>query len=236
MAARDKTSLSAMRCGLLAAAMAAATVVQAPAQTTTTGVPNALQGFSENKGEPIEIESARLEVRDKQGIATFSGDVKVVQGDTTMRCKVLVVFYDRSDSGADKSGAAKSGSGKTSSAKTGTAKTTAIGPGGSQQINRMEARGGVTVTQKENTATGDSGLFDMRTNTATLIGNVVVSQGQNVLRGDRLVVDMTTGVSRVDASKSHGPVRMLIQQKSQGADGQPNASPLSPLSRPLSSN
>jgi lipopolysaccharide export system protein LptA len=52
----------------------------------------------------------------------------------------------------------------------------------------------------------------MKTNTVTLTGNVVVSQGPNIMRGDRLVVDMTTGVSRVEAGKSGGPVRMLIQQ------------------------
>jgi len=64
------------------------------------------------------------------------------------------------------------------------------------------------VTQKDQTATGELGLFDMRTNTVTLSGGVVVSQGQNVVQGDKLVVDLTTGVSRVD-----GKARMLIQQQ-----------------------
>src|SRR5262249_25586108 len=81
--------------------------------------------------------------------------------------------------------------------------------------------GGVTVVQKDQTASGDSGLYDMKSNTVTLRGNVTVSQGQNILRGDRLVVDMTTGKSVVDAGK--GPVRMLIQQGPQppGAPGSP---------------
>ena len=43
-----------------------------------------------------EIEAASLEVRDKDKVATFTGNVKVVQGDTTMRCKSLVVFYEQS--------------------------------------------------------------------------------------------------------------------------------------------
>jgi lipopolysaccharide export system protein LptA len=181
----------------LALMLAPAAVAQsgraAPAPANK-GVPNALQGFSENRGQPIAIEAARLEVRDKQKIATFSGSVKVVQGDTTMRCKSLVVYYEYQ-------------------ATPGAAKAATPGPGGSQQISKLEARGGVVVTQKDHTATGESGLFDMRSNTVTLLGNVVVSQGQNVLRGERLVVDLTTGVSRVDAGKSTGPVRMLIQQQ-----------------------
>lgn len=158
-------------------------------------VPNALQGFSENRGQPIAIEAARLEVRDKSKVATFSGNVKVVQGDTTLRCKSLVVFYE-------------------DQATPGAAKAASPGPGGSQQISRLEARGGVVVTQKDQTATGELGLFDMRTNTVTLSGGVVVSQGQNVVQGDKLVVDLTTGVSRVD-----GKARMLFQQQP-GAPGQ----------------
>jgi lipopolysaccharide export system protein LptA len=65
----------------------------------------------------------------------------------------------------------------------------------------------------------------------------VVSQGQNVMRGDRLVVDLTSGISRVDAGKSHGPVRMLIQQQPQQQQGSssPSAPRLGPP-RPFSSN
>ncbi len=40
----------------------------------------------------------------------------------------------------------------------------------SKQIRRIEAKGGVTVTQKEQNASGDSGIFDMRANTVTLVG------------------------------------------------------------------
>ena len=42
---------------------------------------------------PVNIEAASLNVRDKSKIATFSGNVRVVQGDTTMKCQKLVVFY-----------------------------------------------------------------------------------------------------------------------------------------------
>jgi len=165
------------------------------------GVPNAVQGFSQNRDEPVQIEAEELEVRDKSGVATFSGNVKVVQGDTTMRSHSLVVHYETPGDGQDK--------GK------GAVKAATPGPGGSQQITRLEAKGEVIVVQKDQTATGDLGLFDMRTNVVTLTGNVVVSQGKNVLRGDRLVVDLTSGVSRVESTK-RGPVRMLIQQEKGG--------------------
>ena len=165
------------------------------------GPPNALQGFSQNRNQPVQIEAATLEVRDKDKVATFSGDVKVKQGDTGLRCKSLVVFYEGND--AD---------GKTLQAAS-------PGPGGQQRIKRLEARGGVVVTQKEQTATGETGIFDMKTNTVTLNGNVVMTQGQNVLRGDRLVVDLTSGVSRVESGKNgQGRVQGLFQPGSGSLD------------------
>lgn len=158
--------------------------------------PSALQGFQQNKGQPVKIEAARLEVRDKQKIATFSGNVKVVQGDTTMRCRTLVVYYDSKQDGG---------------AKAQPMPAEQPGPGGASQITRLEAKGNVIVTQKDQTATGDNAVFDMKANTVTLMNNVTVSQGPNVVQGERLVVDLTTGVSTVDAGASRGPVRMMIQ-------------------------
>jgi lipopolysaccharide export system protein LptA len=151
------------------------------AATAQQGPPNALQGFSQNKDKPVQIEAASLEVRDKDKVATFSGDVNVTQGDTNMRCKSLLVFYDQDAKGS------------------GGMKAKEPGPGGQSSIKRLEARGGVIVTQKEQTATGETGIFDMKSNTITLSGKVTVTQGQNVLRGDRLVVDIATGAARVES-------------------------------------
>ena len=68
-------------------------------------VQGALQG--QNNGQPIHIEAMTLEIRDKDKTATFSGNVKVVQGDTTMRCRTLVVFYGPEEgAGATKAAAA----------------------------------------------------------------------------------------------------------------------------------
>ena len=104
-----------------------------------------------------------------------------------------------------------------------TMKAATPGPGGSSQISRLEATGGVTVNQKDQTATGDKALFDMKANTVTLQGNVVVSQGQNVMRGDKLVVNLTSGVSQVIAGSS-GRVNVLMQPGGSSPDGKPGSS------------
>jgi lipopolysaccharide export system protein LptA len=171
--------------------------------STIQGVPNAMQGFSQNRDKPIQIDAGSLELRDKDKAATFKDNVKVVQGDTTMRCKTLVVFYE---------GGAGASGGSTPPKSTMTSATP--GPGGSSAIRRLEAKGGVTVTQKDQTVTGETGEFDMKSNTVTMRGNVILTKGENVLRGDSLIVDMTTGVSRVESNS--GRVQGLFPSAGKG--------------------
>jgi lipopolysaccharide export system protein LptA len=90
------------------------------------------------------------------------------------------------------------------------------GPGGASSIKRLEAKGNVVVTQKDQVVTGDTAVFDTKTNLITMLGGggpVVLTQGKNVLRGDRLMVDMTTGVSRVESDS--GRVQGLFQSSGQ---------------------
>src|SRR4051794_16084727 len=195
----------------------------AGAQSAVSGVPNAMQGFSQNRDQPIKIEAASLEMRDKKKEATFSGNVKVVQGDTTMTSKTLVVFYDSTTAPA----AAPSANSKTA-ARAAPIQSASPGPAGSSSIRRLEARGSVVVTQKEQVVTGESAVFDTRTNLITMLGGVVLTQCKNVLRGDRLFVDMTTGVSRVESDS--GKVQGLFIQSGQGCGPAPTGSGSHPLS------
>ncbi len=206
-----------MVAALLALAMMAAG--EAGAQSAVKGVPNAMQGFSQNRDQPIQIEAASLEMRDKKKEATFAGNVKVVQGDTTMTSKSLVVFYDQNTAPAPPA--------NSKGAKTGPIQSATPGPGGSSSIRRLEARGAVVVTQKDQVVTGEIAIFDTKSNQVTMQGGVVLTQGQNVLRGDRLVVDMTTGVSRVESDT--GRVQGLFQSSGQGG---PPAIPGMPTSAP----
>jgi lipopolysaccharide export system protein LptA len=152
------------------------------------GPPNALQGFSQNRDQPVKIQSDTLSVRQKDNVANFAGNVIVNQGDTEMHSKVLVVYYVD----ANKPGPAPATTMKTAPPP---------GSGEPQQIRRIEASGGVLVIQKDQTAAGDIGVFDMPSNTVTLNGNVVVTHGKDVVRGQRMVVDLTTGVSHIDGGR-----------------------------------
>jgi lipopolysaccharide export system protein LptA len=210
------------------------------AQSTVTGVPNAMQGFSQNRDQPIQIEAASLEMRDKKKEATFTGNVKVVQGDTTMTSKVLVVFYESSSQNAAPATAAPATNTNAKAAvksapipaQPAAMQSATPGPGGASSIKRLEAKGNVVVTQKDQVVTGDTAVFDTKTNLITMLGGggtgVVLTQGKNVLRGDRLLVDMTTGVSRVESDS--GRVQGLFQSSPQNGNGPalPGAQPSGP--------
>jgi lipopolysaccharide export system protein LptA len=155
--------------------------------------------------------------------------VKVVQGDTTMTSKTLVVFYE--SGGGDKPAAPQPAA---KGAKSAPMQSATPGPGGSSSIKRLEARGNVVVTQKDQVVTGETAVFDTRTNLITMLGGgsqVVLTQCKNVMRGDRLTVDMTTGVSRVESDT--GRVQVLLPQGAGSDCGQgakPAAAP--PLQLP----
>ena len=207
--------------GACAAAFTFLTIAagDAAAQSAVSGVPNAMQGFSQNRDQPIQIEAAILEMRDKKKEATFSGNVKVVQGDTTMTSKTLVVFYESTPAAA----APAANSTKAAKAAPAPIQAATPGPGGASSIRRLEARGSVVVTQKDQVVTGETAVFDTKTNLITMLGGVILTQGKNVLRGDRLLVDMTTGVSRVESES--GRVQGLFQSSGQGGPAIPGMSP-----------
>ena len=208
-----------VRCTRMAAVAFAMIVAgEAAAQHAVQGVPNAMQGFSQNRDQPIQIEAATLEMRDKKKEATFAGNVKVVQGDTTMTSKTLVVFYDSATQPPTTPAANSKAATKPAPIQSATP-----GPGGSSSIKRLEAKGSVVVTQKDQVVTGETAVFDTRANLITMLGGVVLTQCKNVLRGDRLLVDMTTGVSRVESD--NGKVQGLFIQ-SQGCGPAGSGTPL----------
>ena len=173
--------------------------------------PGPAQGLlpSQNKDEPVQIEAASLEVHDKSKTATFSGNVQVVQGDTTMKCQSLIVFYGR----------------EVGIAQNGPKQQASVVPGqkGAQDIRRIEAHGSVTVVTKDQNASGDLAVYDLQAKTITLTGNVVVSQGQNVIHGEKVIVNTVTGNASVESNEGGGTtpgrVRALIlpNQKGQNA-------------------
>ncbi|MBI1621860.1 LptA/OstA family protein [Aquamicrobium zhengzhouense] len=153
-----------------------------------------LTGIKLDGGKPIQIESDRLEVREADGLALFTGNVSVVQGPTLLRAGQMTVYYNTGDDG---------------SATTGSA-----------DIDRLEVSGKVYVRSESQVATGDAGSFDMRTEVLVLTGKeVVLTEGENVVVGCKLTVQMATGQAQLDGcggNQAGGRVKMLLKPSSQG--------------------
>ncbi len=203
-----------MRRGLWLSILAAALLLSAAAaaQGSHPEGGGLLGAQGQDKNQPIQIDAKSLEVHDKSKTATFAGDVKVVQGDTTMTCKRLVVFYGQEIGIA--------GAGAKPAAPANTSASTGAVPD-AQNIRRIEAHGGVTVVSKDQTASGDLGVYDLPAKTITLSGNVVVTQGKNVIHGERVIVNTVTGDAHVESGSGvpgapQGRVRaLIIPQKGQ---------------------
>jgi lipopolysaccharide export system protein LptA len=199
------------RTSLLAALVLVTASVPLLAQSQKGGdkggekLPNAFQGFSRDTDQPVSIEADSLEIHDKDRYAVFLGNVVVKQGDSVMRSRELKVHYEGSMRGSQKDQPAEKEK-AAESAKSRSGQT--LGNDAAQRIRRIEATGGVIVTNKDQKATGDLGVFDMRTNLATISGNVVISQGPNVMRAEKLVVDMKTGFSKMEAGSKDGNKRV----------------------------
>lgn len=150
-----------------------------------SAIPMGFGTFKTDPNSPVDIEAATLDVDDGLKKAIYRGDVRVAQGDFKMATPELTALYS-GQMGLN------------------------VGPGqqpaqpadlaqkGQAQLNKIEARKGVTVTSKDGqTATGDWADFDTKANTAVLGGDVKLTQGQTVLRGNKLLIDMNTGESRL---------------------------------------
>lgn len=129
-------------------------------------------GLALSKDQPIQIESDQLDVNDSKAEATFTGNVKVVQGETLLRASRMVVHYTQ-------------GSSVTS---------------GAADFEKINVSGTVLLKSGTQTATADEGTIDMLADTLVLSGEeVVLSEGDNVFVGCKLTVQMTSGNARLDS-------------------------------------
>jgi lipopolysaccharide export system protein LptA len=139
-------------------------------------------GLKLSGDQPIQIESDKLEVRQAESVAVFTGNVTVVQGPTMLKAGKMTVYYVKD------AGTAAKGTVANASAMTGSA-----------NIDHLVVDDKVYIKSNDQIATGDNGTFDMKTQVLVLSGKkVVLSQNDNVLVGCKLTVQMKSGLAEVD--------------------------------------
>lgn len=186
----------------------------APAARRGRGGDSPLGGFGGDSKEPIKIDADKLDVLDKENRAVFTGNVVAVQGETTVRCSIMTVFYE--GRGGQQGGAA--------AARAAPAAAAAPGQSNDSSIKKIECKGPVTVVSKTQAATSDNAVFDRERNVVIMTGNVALNDGPNITRGERLVYNTVTGVANVESNK--GRVQgFFVPNSGDAAKPAPGAAP-----------
>jgi lipopolysaccharide export system protein LptA len=160
--------------------------------------------------EPIKIDANKLDVFDKEGRAVFTGDVVAVQGESTMKCTIMTVFYEQRD-------------------QNGGQVTPAAQGADDSAIKKIDCKGPVTIVSRTQVATGENATFDRGSNKIMLTGNATLSDGPNVTKGERVLYDINTGVANIETAPG-GRVRALFVPGNGGPapTGAGNAKPKPP--------
>jgi len=182
-------------------------VTFANAQTLT----NTFGGLSEGSSEPIDIESDRLVVHDKDKYVTFKGDVKAVQGDTVLRASQLNVHLapDKSDSSKGQNGeqpkAAKSPDANDPKQKS-------EGDDDSAQTSKM-----IGISDDPMDIQSDVLVVHDKEKYATFRGNVKAVQGASILSAGELTVNY---VGDKLASASGATKALSVEGAADGSNAQ----------------
>jgi lipopolysaccharide export system protein LptA len=118
--------------------------------------------------KPMEITSNSMDVLKDKKLVVFSGNTKVMQGNSVLKSDKLFFYYKY---GPDK----KQKNGILETNKTG-------------KIERIEAKGNVYLNHEEKIATGDEAIYLRDSNKVIMTGNATLNDGKSSIKGDRVIV------------------------------------------------
>lgn len=121
-----------------------------------------------DKDQPIQIVSDRLDAYNEKKLVVFSGNAVATQGDKIIKADRIFLYYKKDPQVPEKAGAQDIGS--------------------AGDLEKIEAKGHVTITQGARVVTGDDAIFYQDTQQIVMLGNAVMREGRNVINGDRIVV------------------------------------------------
>lgn len=133
------------------------------------------------KNQPIQIVSDRLEAFNEKKMVVFSGNAVATQGARTIRADRLTLYYKEDKKSQSRTPAAGDGTG---------------------DLERVEAKGRVSVTEGDRVVTGEEAIFDQDTQKITMTGSAVLREGANIVRGDRIVVFLNENRGVVESAEN----------------------------------
>jgi len=109
-----------------------------------------------------------MEAFNEKNMVVFSGNATAKQGDIVLKSDQLFLYY-------------KNESGKKD--KIGTKKIEASG-----DLDKIEAKGNVVITQKERRATSDEASYNQENGQIVMTGNAILREGKNTVTGCKVIV------------------------------------------------
>jgi lipopolysaccharide export system protein LptA len=157
------------------------TMMMTPLWQTDNARAGAKQRTPIDREQPIQIVSDRLEAYHEKRMVVFTGNAVATQGQRTIRSDRLTLYYKE-----DKKTAGRS-------------KAETEGPG---NLDKVEAKGHVTITEGDRIVTGEEAVFDQEAQKITMTGNAVMQEGANIIRGDRIIVFLYENRGVVDSAEN----------------------------------
>lgn len=127
-----------------------------------------------NSNAPIDFGADHIELQDRANRAVLSGNVAVRQAEMTLNAARMTLSY------------------------------TGQVIGGSPQVSRIDASGGVTVRRPGQTGKSQYAIYDLNRRIITMLGAVTLTQDGNSVNGGRLTINLDTGRAVIDGSSVVG--------------------------------
>jgi lipopolysaccharide export system protein LptA len=134
------------------------------------------------ENHPIEISADRLEAYDAKKMVLFSGNAVAIQGDRVIKAEKIFIYYRKEERDPGRESMRDIG-------KTG-------------DLEKMEAKGHVSVSQGDRMVTGDQAVYYQESQKIVMTGSAVLQQGNNIVRGDKIEVFLNENRGVVEAGEN----------------------------------
>ena len=138
---------------------------------------------------PIQITSNRMNAYDEKGVVVFEGNAIAKQGERTIHAETISLHYKKKKDAAVKKNIED------------------IQKGG--DLERIEARGNVRMTQGDRVVTGNEAIYLHEEQKIIVKGNATLKEGKNVVKGNQVVVFLDENRGVVEGNKA-GQVNAII--------------------------
>jgi lipopolysaccharide export system protein LptA len=153
--------------------------------------------FNKQSDEPMEITSNRMEAFNENKLVVFSGNAMVKQGSKILKSDKILLYYKKEPDKKE---------------KVGMIETERVG-----DLEKVEAKGNVSLTQGERVATGDEATYYQDSAKIIMTGNAVLSEGKNSIKGDKVIVFLNENRGIVESNTKKQVKAIIYPQEKKKA-------------------